>query len=668
MVLGIVPTFAVSVFAQNTATGNAYYYSYYEDFEDFTTDMDTEKIVEKLGWSDWDFEVADLCIVETVWVREVYAETGKTCADMNNADAALLNWDEGNNYEKGSGHNRIADIAVLDNTDYYGGLTKNDGRDLNDKAYSDYVTYSKKLLVVPKKADANISAVMATGISTDTSALFMELEMTPNKATSYGWEKGNNATVDYSTTSSIGIGLNFDTGAKYSQSWGVLGELIYFASDPENGTNLREVSPWSAWYSGNAQKYNTQASGVTLGGTSDSYRYTNTADDESTEGIDESIVNYYIYDSNGGANGFTFDIRTKLNLNNNANLMVQPNYLNPGNAGYTAANALNSWSSYGSVGASGVASAMNNIYTDATSADATLEIYNSGVSFYLDNISFGDTNGKNNSPTMIKVNGENRIITGTSTTYKLADLVNDDEQFIYGKISEGAITTDINTEFTVASNMEITLRTVSISARYGASMRLSNPTGLRWTTDINLEDLKALNDDANISNLKVGTLITLTENLANTAWGELTVGTDVIDVAADLDALKSETAKNGMVSFNGSIVNIKDENLDKAFSGIGYISMTVNGETVVIYSNYTAESDSRTVRYIAQAALADVLTEADKKEHAEGDKYEHLLAVGEKYVVISGDSVNTATVGENDAVYSRYNKDERNVLLRFYGQ
>lgn len=132
----------------------------------------------------------------------------------------------------------------------------------------------------------------------------------------------------------------------------------------------------------------------------------------------------------------------------------------------------------------------------------------------------------------------------------------------------------------------------------GASVRLSaTNSGLRFKTTVNTAELNALIAKYGKENLQVGTLIAPADILGNKA---LTIDTETkIDVVATIDKPFED---NGVTTtFAGSITNIKETNLDRDFTAVGYIAYTVDG-TNWIYI-YSAATCTRNVTEIAQAAV-----------------------------------------------------------------
>lgn len=151
-----------------------------------------------------------------------------------------------------------------------------------------------------------------------------------------------------------------------------------------------------------------------------------------------------------------------------------------------------------------------------------------------------------------------------------------------------------------------------------ASIRLTAPTGLRFATEIDLELLEALKAVA--GNVTFGTLIAPLDNYTES---ELTFEALVEGDAAGCIRVKADDGKwftvdkdDATTHFVGSIVNIKDTNLNRAFSGRGYVEITLaNGN---VYHIYSEAVKSISVSEQAQLTL-------DKGIYAEGsDEYEIL--------------------------------------------
>lgn len=146
-----------------------------------------------------------------------------------------------------------------------------------------------------------------------------------------------------------------------------------------------------------------------------------------------------------------------------------------------------------------------------------------------------------------------------------------------------------------ALNPVANLDTATVNA---ASVRVSatNP-GLRFKTTINTAELNALIVKYGVENVKVGTLIAPKDVLNGKA---LTIDTETkIDVPASVANPFSQTPVT--TTFAGSITNIKEKNLDRDFTAVGYLAYTVDGTNWVYL--YSAATCTRNVTFVAQAAI-----------------------------------------------------------------
>ena len=177
----------------------------------------------------------------------------------------------------------------------------------------------------------------------------------------------------------------------------------------------------------------------------------------------------------------------------------------------------------------------------------------------------------------------------------------------------------------------------------GASIRLTDPTGLGFTSRISrstYDEAVAAYGEANVS---TGTLIAMTSDVSTldsfTHANLSAQGVKYLDVKNEGFKNEDTAATDGYYTWRGSIVNMYEHNLTKDFSAVGYYC--VNGEYT--YTAYDAEENSRNVRYIANAAYND--TTATKT-----DKYSNQIVDGAH-----------AKVGE----YSPYTAQQLQVLNKY---
>ena len=173
-----------------------------------------------------------------------------------------------------------------------------------------------------------------------------------------------------------------------------------------------------------------------------------------------------------------------------------------------------------------------------------------------------------------------------------------------------------------------------ISTEAGAGTRLTSPAGLRFESRVN----KAKYDAAVASGAQIttGTLIVPTDYLTEYGINNSNFTKENLDLLGVnyLDVVNDGWAKevNGEYVYYGSIVGIKTQNLDRNFSGIGYMTVKTDTEEYTVYAGYRAADHSRSVQYVATAAIAsgeynDYLTvlqsfiKNSAPERAEGTTY-----------------------------------------------
>ena len=144
----------------------------------------------------------------------------------------------------------------------------------------------------------------------------------------------------------------------------------------------------------------------------------------------------------------------------------------------------------------------------------------------------------------------------------------------------------------------------------GAAVRLSNPTGLRFTGYIGkglLDELKAEYGNANV---KIGMLITPTDYLTANS---LAFTKEALDGCGSLPAGKKyrkieastilESEDGNAYKINCVLSNVLEANYGRKFSAVTYIE--VNGSTYY-YADYSEANNARSISYVAEAALLDL--------------------------------------------------------------
>lgn len=157
---------------------------------------------------------------------------------------------------------------------------------------------------------------------------------------------------------------------------------------------------------------------------------------------------------------------------------------------------------------------------------------------------------------------------------------------------------------------DITLKTLT-----GASVRLNDPTGLRFDTEIKKSTLDTLLKADNVT-VKIGTLIaptkyvkavgTFTADALDTYKNEQGFAFDpYINVPFDTNVYKFLEETDTAYTFSGAVANLYESNYNLAYSAVGYLTITVGDLSVTFYSDYIEQDHSRTIASVARAAYND---------------------------------------------------------------
>ena len=158
-----------------------------------------------------------------------------------------------------------------------------------------------------------------------------------------------------------------------------------------------------------------------------------------------------------------------------------------------------------------------------------------------------------------------------------------------------------------------------IAMRDGAGVRLiagdDDGSGIRFTTDISAEAVayaKAMTDDQ--SSITYGTVIVPTKNVsghANFSISSLEAkGVKYENIVANVGMTGSDAEG---YTIRCALVKIKQENYEMKLSARAYVSYTVNGQRVYVYSDYVVTNNSRSIAQVAESALSDVQSTATVK-------------------------------------------------------
>ena len=239
----------------------------------------------------------------------------------------------------------------------------------------------------------------------------------------------------------------------------------------------------------------------------------------------------------------------------------------------------------------------------------------------------------------------------------------------YGAVTDNGTVSGTTTAYVVNTVKNGTYKEkIAIDMVNGASVRLAADTGLRFMADISLDAIAKLEDifgeDATVS---YGMLISpdkfiekangfthkALEAYATEANGFAVGEKAYVDIpSVDNDGNKVWfNNQDGKVA--GSVTELPVALYNTAFSGVAYITVTVDG--VDVCTLYAADALSRTIYEVAKKALDDVETEVTTTD--DGYVFDKQLEANETYYV---DGVEKKVTTE--VVYSCYSKTQRDTL------
>ena len=155
----------------------------------------------------------------------------------------------------------------------------------------------------------------------------------------------------------------------------------------------------------------------------------------------------------------------------------------------------------------------------------------------------------------------------------------------------------------------------------GASVRLvEGSNGIRFASTFSKSLIDFVNSNKDVGTaVKYGTIILPTDvlntvndksafNVNTLISSGLEEGTGYVDIIAK-DGFSED--ESGNVTIRAALVNLKEKNFDRALSAVSYIKYVKDGHDVYVFSNYSSDDNSRSMAYIAQAALNDLKDTSD---------------------------------------------------------
>ena len=212
-----------------------------------------------------------------------------------------------------------------------------------------------------------------------------------------------------------------------------------------------------------------------------------------------------------------------------------------------------------------------------------------------------------------------------------------------------------------------TIDFTNVSSKDGASVRtVKDESGIRFTSTIAADAItltNAINKDG--TDITYGTVIAPYEYVqqaggiftmkaldeADIQVGGVTVAADkrYVNVVAKDGITENE---DGSVTFRAALIKLHENNLERDFAAIPYVSyVTDSGKTVIIYGNFDSTKNVRNMREIAYEALEDVETEST-------DLYGTPVT---EWYELEG----TAWVKKTGTAYSRYSTAQLDVIKSY---
>ena len=188
------------------------------------------------------------------------------------------------------------------------------------------------------------------------------------------------------------------------------------------------------------------------------------------------------------------------------------------------------------------------------------------------------------------LNGESRTIGKGS----ILDLTAGGKQLLWADIedADGTTYTTNDSLVSVEEGMKIDAAVLGFES-VRAEARLCTPLGIRFVTKVNLDDLEALRARENVASVEWGTLIVPTLSIGGI--GRVTfesvkkVGYAVLP-AGEWYSMDEAT---GVATYTGSVANIKEQNYNREFTGVGYMRVAfVDGSEIVVYASDGVDSNN----------------------------------------------------------------------------
>ncbi|MCR5608247.1 MAG: leucine-rich repeat protein [Lachnospiraceae bacterium] len=171
------------------------------------------------------------------------------------------------------------------------------------------------------------------------------------------------------------------------------------------------------------------------------------------------------------------------------------------------------------------------------------------------------------------------------------------------KSSQGNVFLPAKAEYKPTGNTVFEEVSIKLYMLNGAAIKLKSTTGLRFSSRVDISSYNEISKYA--TTFEYGTLVCASDSIKSTDrfTKELLAkdGVKYMEIPTKVWYSVTDTYRE----FTGVITNITGNNFEKKFSARAYLSITyTNGATENVYADFS-ETNSRSVKYVAQAAFND---------------------------------------------------------------
>lgn len=156
----------------------------------------------------------------------------------------------------------------------------------------------------------------------------------------------------------------------------------------------------------------------------------------------------------------------------------------------------------------------------------------------------------------------------------------------------------------------------------GASVRTSEPYGIRWAAGIRTADWNKLVEVYGENNVTAGVIVAPLDYVEQA--DEFTISAfnaaslKYADIVSDTFNAEVNAMAEGYSGFYASLVNIQAGNLNRKFAARAYVAVEKDGVVTYYYGEYSAENQARSIYEVSKSAVASSTEKETVKEFAKG--------------------------------------------------